>query len=457
MARKSSFDYHLIVIGSGATGSAAALAVARAGKKVALVEGGDFGGESPNYGDIPTKAVLHAANLYADAKAGSKFGLRSSMLGYNYPTLQTWKQKAVKRSTAANSRDYYRRVGIDTFDGIAHFLTPHEITINRKHLTAANFIVATGTQFAQPDVFGIDGINYQTPRTILDSKRIPRSLFIVGASSEALEYAQIFATLGTKVYVSERAARILPDYDEEVGQTLEQHFASTLGVTFLTETQLTGVEQKGLGVRVSFTRGETTKSVQVDQILFMERSSVTDLGLENAHVKYTPAGIDVNDNLQTSAKHIYAGGGAVNSTASTQTAIAHGRTIAHNLLSKAIPAPDPQTMPRIIYTSPTVATVGLSGDDCLRRDLRVTTAVVPLTQVARANTTDTHLGFVKLITDKKGALLGATIVAPSAPEMINELTLAINQGLSARDLAALPHGFFSWSEAIRVAAGKLAA
>lgn len=456
MARKTKFDYDLIVIGSGAAGSTAALALARAGKKVALVESSEFGGESPNYGDVPTKAVLHAATLYTEARNGTRFGIRSSMIGYNFPTVQAWKEKAVKRSGSANNREYYQKAGIDTYDGAAHFLTPHEITVNRKHLTAANFFVATGAEFAQPDVYGIETIQYQTPRTILDTKRIPRSLFIVGSDSEAIEYAQMFAAFGTKVYVSERAARILPSFDSSVSNLIEQHFTNTLGINFLTQTQLSSVEPKGLGVRVSFTRGEATKSVQVDEILFLDRSPVTDLGLENARVEYTPAGIDVDDNLRTSAQHVFAGGAAVDNTCSTQDAMLHGRVVAHNILSKAMSVPDTVALPRLMHTNPAVASVGLTDDDCLKRDLQIDQALVSLSQVARANTSDTSIGFVKLISDKKGLLLGGTIIAPGAGEMIHEIALAVHKNLSARDLATMPHAFLSWSEAIRHAATKLA-
>ncbi len=217
-----------------------------------------------------------------------------------------------------------------------------------------------------------------------------------------------------------------------------------------------GVEPKGLGVRVSFTRGQTTKTVQVDEILFLDRTPVTDLGLENAHVEYTPAGIDVDDFLRTSAQHVYAGGAAVDSDCTTQTAMLHGRIFAQTLLAKkAVRVPDTAPIPRVMHTYPAVASVGLTDDDCLRRDLSIDQSLVPLSQVARANTSDTSVGFVKLIADKKGVLLGATIVAPGAGEMIHEVALALNQNLTARDLAVMPHAFLTWSEAIRTAAAKL--
>ena len=309
MAKKAQFDYDLIVIGSGAAGSTAALGAAKSGKKVALCEAGAFGGESPNWGDIPTKALLHAALLYDEAKRGTRFGLRASTLGYNYPAMLQWRDTVTKRTGAADNRRYYEKAGVDTYTGLAHFLSPNEISVNRTHLTAKNFLIATGSHFAPPDVYGIETIQYKTPRTLLDSLRPPRSLFIVGSDSESLEYAQLMATLGTKVYLSEKSARLLPEADSEVGELMERYLSDTKSISCLTQTQVIGVEKKGLGVRVTYTRGETSRSVQVDDILFMtNRLPSTDLGLENALVDYNPAGIKVNEFLQTSAKHIFAAG-----------------------------------------------------------------------------------------------------------------------------------------------------
>lgn len=144
---KQTFDYDLIVIGSGAGGSAAATIAARAGKRVAIIEEDTFGGDSPNWSDVPTKALLHVAQVYDEARHGSRFGLRTSTLGYNYPSIRTWKELVVKRTGAANNRKFYENHGISAFHGKAHFLTPHEITVNRRHLSAEYFIVATGASW----------------------------------------------------------------------------------------------------------------------------------------------------------------------------------------------------------------------------------------------------------------------------------------------------------------------
>ncbi|MCA9336567.1 NAD(P)/FAD-dependent oxidoreductase [Candidatus Saccharibacteria bacterium] len=456
MAKKPSFDYDLIVIGSGAGGSAAATIAAREGKKVAIVEADTFGGESPNWSDVPTKALLHAAQLYDEARHGARFGLRSNTLGYNYPSLRAWKDLSVRRTGAAGNKKFYESQGITAIYGRAHFLTPHEITVNRRHLSAAHFLIATGSQWVAPDIQGLADITYLTPRTILETIRPPKSLYIIGAGTTGVEIAQLMAIFGTKVYLAEIAARILPKEEEEVGELMERLLREGKGVTSLTQTRTLSVVKEGLGYRVTFLRGGAEKSVKVDDVLIATgRQPMVDLGLENAAVTYTPVGIEVNEHLQTSAKHIYAAGDVLGRPGSTHSALLESRVTAHNVLMKNKITPDYTASPRLTFTFPGVASVGLTEDDCLKRDLRITTAIAPLNIIARSNTSDFRDGFVKLISDKKGVLLGGTVVAPHAAEIIQEIALAVKYHMTAADLAATPHAFLSWSEAVRVAASKL--
>ena len=185
------------------------------------------------------------------------------------------------------------------------------------------------------------------------------------------------------------------------------------------------------------------------------RKPAVDLGLENASVKYTAKGIDTNSHLQTSARHIFASGDVLGHNSHTHTALIESRVAAHNILRKDKTTPDYTAIPRVTFTNPEIASVGLSEDDCLKRDLSINTAIAPLNIVARSNTSDFRDGFVKIVSDKKGTILGATIVAPSASEMIHELTLAVQHRMTAADIARTPHAFLTWSEAIRVAAAKL--
>ena len=136
---KQKYDYDLIIIGSGAGGSAAATLAAHDGKRVAIIEADTFGGDSPNYSDVPTKALLHAAQLYDEARHGARFGLRSNTMGYNYPSLGAWKDLAVKRTGAGGNNKYYEQQGIDTYHATAHFLTPNEVSINRRPVSAERF------------------------------------------------------------------------------------------------------------------------------------------------------------------------------------------------------------------------------------------------------------------------------------------------------------------------------
>ncbi|AHB42093.1 Pyridine nucleotide-disulfide oxidoreductase [Candidatus Saccharibacteria bacterium RAAC3_TM7_1] len=456
MAKKHSFDYDLIVIGSGAGGSAAASITARNGQKVAIVEADTFGGDSPNWSDVPTKALLHAAQLYDEARHGARFGLRSNTLGYNYPSLRAWKELAVKRTGAGGNRKFYENEGIATYNSAAHFLSPNEISVNRRHLSAKTFLVATGSHWVAPDVQGLANVGYLTPRTILEAIRPPKSLFIIGAGTIGVEIAQLMAIFGTKVYLSEVASRILPKEDEEVGELMERLLEEQKGVTSLTQTRVLVAQKEGLQKKVTYTRGGVERSVKVDEILVATgRHPTVDLGLENASVEYTPKGIEVNEHLQTSARHIYAAGDVLGHSSHTHTALLESRVAAHNLQSKQKISPDYTATPRLTFTSPGIASVGLTEDDCLKRDLTVKKSLAPLNMIARSNTSDFRDGFVKLIADKNGTLIGATVVAPHAAEIIHELALAIKYSMTAHDLALTPHAFLSWSEAVRVAAGRI--
>ena len=456
MAKKHSFDYDLIVIGSGAGGSAAASIAARNGQKVAIVEADTFGGDSPNWSDVPTKALLHAAQLYDEARHGARFGLRSNTLGYNYPSLRAWKELAVKRTGAGGNCKFYENEGIATYNSAAHFLSPNEISVNRRHLSAKTFLVATGSHWVAPDVQGLANVGYLTPRTILEAIRPPKSLFIIGAGTIGVEIAQLMAIFGTKVYLSEVASRILPKEDEEVGELMERLLEEQKGVTSLTQTRVLVAQKEGLQKKVTYTRGGVERSVKVDEILVATgRHPTVDLGLENASVEYTPKGIEVNEHLQTSARHLYAAGDVLGHSSHTHTALLESRVAAHNLQSKQKISPDYTATPRLTFTSPGIASVGLTEDDCLKRDLTVKKSLAPLNMIARSNTSDFRDGFVKLIADKNGTLIGATVVAPHAAEIIHELALAIKYSMTAHDLALTPHAFLSWSEAVRVAAGRI--
>jgi dihydrolipoamide dehydrogenase len=453
---RNKFDFDLIVIGSGAGGSSAATIAARDGKRVAIVETDTFGGTSPNWGDIPTKSLLHAAHLYDDVKSGGAFGLRASALGYNFLSIQAWKSNVLKKIGAGDSKRNFEADGVTTLHGQAHFLSPHEITVNRQTYSAENFLIATGAHQAIPDITGIGDIELTTYRSLLEAPRPPKSLFIIGGGHIALEISELFAIFGTKVYIAEVAPHLLPAYDSEVGELIGPYFEKHKSMTVLTKTKVVAVEKENIAKRVIFNRGGQEHNVRVDEVLVAAgRLPNVDIGLDNAGVDYTAKGIKTNEFLQTTARHIYAAGDVLGHNGYTHTAMLESRVAVNNILSRHKYIPEYEATPRVIFTNPSIASVGLTEDDCIRRDLQVRKATAPLSIIMRSNTSNFSDGFVKLITDKKGVLIGATIVAPHAGEMIHELALAIKYNLTATQVASTPHAFLTWSEAIKAAANKL--
>lgn len=453
---KQRYDYDAIVIGSGAGGSVAADILARAGKRVALIESGELGGECPNYGCIPTKALLHAANIYDGARTAKKFGLRLTAMGYNYPSVRAWKDTAVKRTGTRESERYYKSIGIDLFRGGAFFLSPHEITVNRRHLSAHYFLIATGARLELPDIPGLASIEYLTPRSILDLTRPPKSLFILGGGPTGCEFAELFSTFGTKATIADIAPRLLAGEDEEASTVLEQFISKERGVQILTKTKVIALSKDGANIRIKYLRGGEQHLARTEKVLVATgKVPHTDLGLENAGVDYSHKGIDVNEHLQTSASHIYAAGDVLGHYMYTHVGVYESRIVANNILRKTKVSPDYSAVPRVTYTTPEVASTGMSEADCMRRDMAIKKSVVPLNVISRSNVTDLRDGFCKIITNRSGKLLGGTVVGPHAGEIIHELTLAIAHGLSAAEVASTLHAFPSWSEIVRLACSKI--
>ncbi len=453
---KQKYDFDLIVIGSGAGGSVAADIVATAGKRVALIEGDTLGGECPNWGCVPTKALLHAANIYDAAKHGAQFGIRGTAIGYNYPSVKAWKDLAVKRTGAATGERYYQSRGISVFHGDAHFINAHEVTVNRRHLSSAHFLIATGSHWLVPDIQGLNTVPYLTARTALELNRPPKSLFIIGAGAVGSEFAELFSIFGSKIYLADISPRVLSKEDEEVGELVGEYFARERGMEILSSTKVVRVQKEGIMVRVTYIRGGEEHSVRVDAVMVATGKAPTvDLGLENAGVEYTPKGIEVNEHLTTSQPHIFAAGDVLGRNMFTHMGVYESRIAAHNVLHKQKVSPNYKAVPRVTFVTPEVASVGLSEAVCLKRDLHVKTAIATLNIIGRSNAHNFRDGFCKVITDKRGVLLGATVVAPHAGEIIHELTLAIQHNMTAHDVANTLHAFPTWSEIVRVACGKI--
>lgn len=230
MAKRGS-DFDLIVIGSGAAGSAGALMAAGARQKVAIIEADKWGGSSLNYSDVPFGALFQVSHLLAQSIAGAKFGISSSNLRYNYPTINNWKNTAMRRA-GANSKKTLEEAGITTVHGVAHFVGPRQISVGNTQLSADKFLIATGAHMMDTGIKGLESVDFLTPESVLDMTRPPKTIFIVGGGSTGCELAQFFAELGTKVLIADVTGRLLPREDEEVGQVMDETF-NKLGIKVL--------------------------------------------------------------------------------------------------------------------------------------------------------------------------------------------------------------------------------
>jgi pyruvate/2-oxoglutarate dehydrogenase complex dihydrolipoamide dehydrogenase (E3) component len=455
---KHNFDYDLIIIGSGAAGSVAAEIVARAGEKVAIIEAGNLGGSAPTLSDVPVGALMTAAHAFDSARRGAAFGLRTGTLGYNYPSIKNWKDLAVRRSGAAATGEYLRNHGIDVFKGRAHFLSPNEISIGRRHLSAEKFLLAAGSSYVAPDIAGLDAINYLTPETAIDLLKPPKSLFVIGAGAAGVQFAELLAIFGTKVYLADIQKRILPHEDDEVSETLTDVLTRLRGAEILTSARVIAVKNESPLIRVTYLTGETEHSIKVEKVLVATgKTPNVDIGLENAGVEYDKFGVKTDEFLNTSARNIFAAGDILGRLGKTHSALYESRIAANNLLGRGKIAPNYTAIPRVIWTSPEIAAVGLTEKDLTRDDIKFHRSIIQNSIVPRANIANFAAGFAKILTGAKGEIFGATIVAPHAAETINEVSLAMNHGLTAHDIANTVQPFGSWSEPLRLACAKVRA
>lgn len=453
---KHRFDYDLAVLGSGDAGGEAALIAAKSGLKVALIEANKWGGSSLNYSNVPFGALFNATQLFKAAQTGSKYGLSSTSLRYNYPTLNNWKNSALKRAKA-NSKKDFEEAGITCIHGRGHLLSSTEISVNDNNtIRAKKILIATGASMLDTGINIPTNIEYWLPENVLDIIRPPKSIFIVGAGTTGCELAQYFATLGTEVIIADIAGRLLPREDEEVGQVLDELFNKEK-IKVLTQSRVIALEKDGTSKKVIFLRGGQEKSIRVDEVLMCTGNAANiDIGLDNAGVKFTHNGIQVDERMRTSVKNIYAAGDVLGGHSSTDKALIEARTAAAQILGNKKATVDYRGLIRVTNIYPEIAKVGMTEDDCIRKDMKINKLILPLNVIQAANTSDCMMGFIKIITAKKSnKILGGTIMAPNAGILAQELAIALRFDMSAAELASTPHLTNDWSELVRVACEHL--
>ena len=460
--KKAKFDFDLVVIGSGAAGSAGAMYAAGAGLKVAVVEGGRFGGAALNRADVPYAALLSATHLFSKAVEGAKFGLTSDNLRLNYSILSHWKSVAMRRA-GADDDGALVEAGVTCLQGRARFLNQNEIMVEgakgeAEKISAERFLVATGSRVIDPGIAGAGNAGILTPEAVLTLSQVPRTVFVVGGGATGCEIAQYFAEVGARVVIAEIAGRLLPKEDEEAGALIEKVFAKRNKISALTGARVTKIEREAAGgKRVSYMLNGQERAVRVDVVVLAtgEGADVRDLDLEKAGVNVGKNGVLVSATMETSRKNIFAAGEATGEIGSIEIAAYQARLAVINMLHRQQAEANYVGFMRVVRTYPEVASVGLSEDECVRQARNYKKAVAPLSAVSASNIFDFSDGFAKVVTDSTGRIIGATVVAPEAGILIQELALAIRMGLTAQDIAETPHSMLDFSEAVKVGMRKV--
>jgi len=455
MIRKHKYDYDLIVLGSGAGGSVGANYAHSLGKKVAVFEKAEIGGECPNWACVPTKALLRTARIYQLINNSSNFGIEVKNAELNITKIKKWRELVVSRTGSSHGEEIFKKEGLHLIKAKADFVSNHEVEADGKVYSADKFILATGTKVAIPPIPGLEKTGYITFKEAGNPDKIHDSLFILGAGAVGCEFAQIYSTFGSKVTIADSLKNILFREDEEVSELIQALFENQ-GVEVLTDVLVTKVEKKGNSKIIHYSKGDHNHKVSVEEILIATgKKPLLDFAPEKAGIKVENNKLVVNKFLQTSSSHIYAAGDIIGPFQFTHTGEYQSYIAASNAFSYRKKKVDYSAVTRCVFTDPEVASVGVGEKQLKDQKISYKVGITPIAQLGRANTSNEFDGFVKVITNKNENIVGASIVSPRAGEVIHELALAIKLNVKAKVLAELIHAYPTFSEAIKFACSSL--
>jgi len=438
-------DYDLLVIGGGAAGIAAARAGVSAGANTALVNDGPPGGDCTFVGCVPSKTLIEAAAH-----------------GCDFRTAMGRVHDAVARVAATEDGPALRREGIEFLTGRAAFATAEEIVVDGRRVRARRMVLATGSHPAVPPIPGLRDVAYLTNENVFELDAQPQHLAVLGGGVIGCELAQTFARLGTQVTVVEGAERLLPREDSDASAVVARVFAAE-GIDVRTGAPVTEVRETVVGgVELVLDAGP---AVTADAVLVaLGRAPVTDdLSLADAGVQVDERGaVRTDARLMTTAVGIFAAGDVTGRLPFTHAAYAMGRLAARNALLRRKAPFDTRAVPWVTFTSPEVARVGLTEAEAAERHRDARVAYLPMSELDRAITAGRTEGFVKIVAGPRqllgnlagGRVLGATIVADRAGEMIQEIALAMRTGAFTGRLAQTVHAYPSWSMGVQLAAAQ---
>ncbi len=445
--------YNLVVIGAGTAGLVSAAGAAGVGAKVALIERSLLGGDCLNVGCVPSKCLIRAARAFADVRDAHEFGVRvGEAVEVDFPAVMERMRRLRSRISHNDSARRFQQLGVDVFLGEGRFNGPDSIEAGGRTLRFKKAVLATGARAAAPPIPGLAETGYLTNETVFSLTRLPRRLAVIGAGPIGCELSQAFRRFGSEVSLLETKSHILMREDQDAAEVLQRSILRD-GVNLVLGCKILKVEQRNGDKVIQLECSGECRDLPVDEILVGvgRAPNVGGLDLEAVGVKYDERkGVEVNDRLQTSNPRIFAAGDISSAYKFTHTADALARIVIQNALFFGRKKASTLTIPWCTYTDPEIAHVGMYERDAEAKGIALDTFVRPMKEVDRAIAEGEEDGFVKIHV-KKGTdqILGGTIVARHAGEMISEITLAMVGKIGLGSVAGVIHPYPTQAEAIR--------
>lgn len=445
--------YNLVVIGAGPAGLVTAIGAAGLGAKVALIERELMGGDCLNVGCVPSKGVISAARIAAAVRDAAEFGVEvPDNWGVDFGKVMERMRRLRADMAHHDAASRFRDLGIDVFVGSAEFTTDGKVEVEGKQLDYKRAVICTGARAAELPIPGLSEVDYLTNESLFSLTELPKRFVVVGGGPIGSEMAQSFARFGSQVTQIEKADNILAREDPDAAKIVQASMEKD-GVNFLFNAQVIRVEQRGHEKVVHVRKDGADGEIIGDELLIGigRTPNVNGMGLENVGVAFTDrTGIVVNDNLRTSNPQIYAAGDVCSPFQFTHAADFMARIVIQNTLFMGRGKASSLTIPWATYTSPELAHVGMGAAEANTQGVEIDTYTQPLSGIDRAILEGETDGFVRVHVQKgTDKIVGATIVAENAGDMIGEITLAMTNGLGLKKIGSSIHPYPTQAEAIR--------
>lgn len=445
----------LCVIGAGAAGLSVAAGAAQMGANTVLIERARMGGDCLYTGCVPSKALLAAAEQAKTMASSDIFGVKSHAPEVDWARVRAHVHDVIAGIEPHDSPERFRGLGVNVIEADARFVGPREVEADGHRITARRFVVATGSRPAVPPIPGLDTVPYLTNETLFDLEDQPAHLIIIGGGAIGVEMAAAHRRLGARVTVVEME-RILPRDDEELAGVVVESLGAE-GIDFVTGAQASEVSGRAGEITVAYTQGGQDASVTGSHLLVAtgRRPNVENMGLEAAGIDFNGRGITVDRRLRTSNRKVFAAGDVAGPHLFTHAAGYHAGIIIRNALF-AMPAKvDYAAMPHATYAEPELAQVGLTEAEArATHGDAVKVTKWPLAENDRARTERKTEGLIKVVTGRRGRILGAGIVGHGAGDLIAPWILAINRKLNINAMAGIIAPYPTFGEVTKRVAGE---